>query len=151
MADLNTSFSATGNLTASDALSISTGTVTLTVNDPVETGVVSIAAGVSSTEVLLTATAQGANDYWVYLRNSSATALDVEVSFNVVQTDVDAAWSGGTANGESSCLRLKQNDWAWFPVLGTHSSNRTEATGVTLRNTDAAGIPTVEYGIYKKN
>ena len=69
MADLNTSFSATGNLTASDPLSISTGTVKLTVNDPVETGVSSIAT--SATNVLLSKTAQGANDYWIYLRNTS--------------------------------------------------------------------------------
>jgi hypothetical protein len=150
MADLNTSFTASGSLTQSDPLDIRSGTVKLSVNDPVETGVASIAAGTSQVKVLLTATAQGADDYWVYLRNSSLTAVDVEVSFNVKATDVDAAWTGGTANGESSSLKLKQNEWAWFPILGT-GGNRTEATGLTLRNTDAVASPTVEYGIYKKS
>ena len=118
MADLNTSFSATGNLTASDPLSISTGTVKLTVNDPVETGVTSIAVGASNE--LLSYTDQGADDYWVYLRNTSTTSIDVVVRMNVAAADISGS-SGFTRTGWEAMV-LKQNDWAWFPVAGNRSS-----------------------------
>tara|TARA_R100001510_G_C7537816_1_gene126630 strand:+ start:146 stop:601 length:456 start_codon:yes stop_codon:yes gene_type:complete len=151
MADLNTSFTATGNLTASDPLSISTGTVKLTVNDPVETGVSSIAT--SGTNTLLSATAQGANDYWIYLRNTSATAIDVTVTGNLKGTDGNAGWvaGGGSANYDVPFLTLKQNDWCWYPVVGTALSGVSEARGVKVTNTSGAAVATVEYGIYKKN
>tara|TARA_R100000329_G_C7537474_1_gene189701 strand:+ start:291 stop:734 length:444 start_codon:yes stop_codon:yes gene_type:complete len=147
MADLNTSFSATGNLTASDPLSISTGTVKLTVNDPVETGVSSIAT--SATNTLLAYATQAANDYWVYMRNNSATAVDVVVKLNVAAADISGA-SGFTRN-DWGTMTLKQNDWAWFPISGTGMSGKTEATGLKITNTSGSAVATIEYGLYKKN
>ena len=147
MADLSTSFTASGNLTASDALSISTGTVKLTVNDPVETGVSSILAG--ATNELLSYTDQGTNDYWVYLRNTSATAIDVVVRLNVAAADVGS--TGGFTRAGWEAMVLKQNDWAWFPVAGTALSGKTEAVGVKVKNTSGSAVATVEYGLYKKN
>jgi len=151
MADLNTSFTATGNLTASDPLSISTGTVKLTVNDPVETGVSSIAT--SGTNILLGVTAQGADDYLVYLRNTSATAIDVTVTGNLKGTDCNAAWvaGSGTASCDVPFMTLKQNDWCFFPVVGTALTAVTEARGLKVTNTSGSAVATVEYGIYKKN
>ena len=149
MADLNTSFTATGNLTASDPLSISTGTVKLTVNDPDETGVSSIAT--SATNVLLDKTAQGANDYWIYLRNTSATAIDITVTGNFLGTDFNAGWTEGGGVADIPFLTLKQNDWCWYPVVGTALSGVNQARGVKVTNTSGAAVATVEYGIYKKN
>ena len=149
MADLSTSFTASGNLTASDALSISTGTVKLTVNDPVETGVSSIAT--SGTNVLLDKTAQGGDDYWIYLRNTSATAIDITVTGHFKGTDHDAGWTGGGGVADIPFLTLKQNDWCWYPVVGTALSSVSEARGVKVTNTSGAAVATVEYGIYKKN
>ena len=150
MADLSTSFTASGNLTASDALSISTGTVKLTVNDPVETGVSSI--GTSDTNTLLDYSVQLTNDYWVYLRNTSATAVDITVSGNLKGTDGNAGWTEGTGGrADIPFLTLKQNDWAWFPVIGTSLSGVNEARGIKVTNTSGSAVATVEYGIYKKN
>jgi len=148
MADLNTSFTASGNLTSSDALSISTGTIKLTVNDPVETGVSSIAT--SATNTLLAYDTQGANDYWVYLKNNSATSVDVVVELNVDQSDM-SGWSGGAARLDWGAMTIKQNDWAWFPISGTGMSGKTEATGLKVTNTSGSAVASVEYGLYKKN
>ena len=151
MADLNTSFSATGNLTASDPLSISTGTVKLTVNDPVETGVSSIAT--TGTNILLAKGTQLTNDYWVYLRNTSSTAIDVTVTMNLKREDGNASWTGGTTHCDLPVMTLKQNDWCWYPVCGSALAaiSAGEGRGVSVTNTSGSSVATVEYGIYKKN
>ena len=151
MADLSTSFTASGNLTASDPLSISTGTVKLTVNDPVETGVSSIAT--SATNTLLAKGVQLTNDYWVYLRNTSATAIDVTVKMNFKGTDFDAGWTEGGGVASIAVMTLKQNDWCWYPVCGSAlaSISAGEGRGVAITNTSGSAVATVEYGLYKKN
>lgn len=153
MADLNTSFSATGNLTASDPLSISTGTVKLTVNDPVKTGVITIGTGSSDTETILAKASQLTDDYWVYLRNTSATAIDVLVKGNLKREDGDSSWTGGGTHSDVPFMQLKQHDWCWYPVCGSNVSGITasEGRGVTLTNLSSSANATVEYGLYKKN
>jgi hypothetical protein len=146
MADLNASFSASGQLTQLDPLDIRSGTIKFTVGDPVETGNIAIAA--SGTETVLAYDDQAAGDYWLYIKNETASACDVVLKLNVAAADISGA--SGFTREDWGAFTIKQNDFIWIPLSGTGMSGKTEAVGCKLTNTSGSTKASIGYGLYKR-